>query len=95
MPSRGSTRFVVCRTVRRAVPSVAPGVFQITLDTILAGILQVAVYLDNILVASESVPEHKRALTEVLSRLSRTGLLAQEGKCEFFIGSTLMASTHR
>ncbi|XP_037504865.1 uncharacterized protein K02A2.6-like [Rhipicephalus sanguineus] len=64
--------------------SIAPGVFQRTMDMVLAGMPQVAVYLDDILIASESIEEHQRMLAEVLSRLSKTGLRVQAGKCEFF-----------
>lgn len=41
-------------------------------------------YLDDIPVASGSVGEHEKVLTEVLRRLFRTGLQAKASKCEFF-----------
>ncbi|KAK8773929.1 hypothetical protein V5799_011538 [Amblyomma americanum] len=44
----------------------------------------VATYLDDILIASESIEEHERMLAEVLSRLAKSGLRVQAEKCEFF-----------
>lgn len=64
--------------------SVAPAVFQRIMDTVLAGMPQVAVYLDDILIASESIEENERMLSEVLSRLSKSGLTVEDGKREFF-----------
>ncbi|KAK8786048.1 hypothetical protein V5799_007587 [Amblyomma americanum] len=54
------------------------------MDTVLAGMPHVATYLDDILIASESIEEHERMLAEVLSRLAKSGLRVQAEKCEFF-----------
>ncbi|KAK8767071.1 hypothetical protein V5799_006148 [Amblyomma americanum] len=54
------------------------------MDTVLAGMPHVATYLDDILIASESIEEHERMLAEVLSRLAKSGLGVQAEKCEFF-----------
>lgn len=64
--------------------SVAPGLFQRAMDTILAGLPKVAVYLDDILVVSETAEEHERMLTEVFGRLAKAGLRVQANKCELF-----------
>lgn len=64
--------------------SVAPGLFQRTMDTLLAGLPQVAAYLDDILVASETVEEHHKVLMEVFDRLSKAQLRVQGAKCQFF-----------
>ncbi|KAK8764337.1 hypothetical protein V5799_033053 [Amblyomma americanum] len=54
------------------------------MDTVLAGMPHVATYVDDILIASESIEEHERMLAEVLSRLAKSGLRVQAEKCEFF-----------
>lgn len=64
--------------------SVAPGLFQRAMDTILAGLPKVAVYLDDILVVSETAKEHERMLTDVFERLAKAGLRVQANKCELF-----------
>lgn len=67
--------------------SVAPGLFQRTMDTVLAGVPQVVAYLDDILIASETTEEHDQVLIEVLTRLSKAGLRANTSKCEFYVES--------
>ena len=47
--------------------SSAPGIFQRTMETILAGVHRVLVYLDDILVTGASQEEHMSNLKEVLS----------------------------
>ncbi|XP_037504900.1 uncharacterized protein K02A2.6-like [Rhipicephalus sanguineus] len=54
------------------------------MDTILAGLPQVAVHLDDILVVSETEEEHEHVLTDVFRRLAKAGLRVQANKCEFF-----------
>lgn len=68
----------------------APATFQRLMDTVLAGLLwkQVMVYLDDIIVYSETWDEHIAALDEVLRRLRAAGLKASPIKCEF--GTTCM-----
>lgn len=60
--------------------SVAPGLFQRAMDTILAGLPKVAVYLDDILVVSETAEEHERMLTGVFGRLAKAGLRQSASK---------------
>lgn len=64
--------------------SVAPGLFQRTLDTLLAGLPQVAAYLDGILVASKTSEEHHEVLNEVFNRILKNQLCVQCAKCQFF-----------
>lgn len=54
------------------------------MDTILAGLPKVAVYLDDILVVSETAKEHERMLTDVFERLAKAGLGVRANKCELF-----------
>ena len=67
--------------------SSAPGIFQRTMETILAGIPRVLVYLDDILVTGSSHEEHMSNLKEVLSRLQEAGLRLRKDKCEFMVSS--------
>jgi hypothetical protein len=43
----------------------------------------VIVYLDNILIYSDDMSQHKKHVKEVLRRLRKHGLYANAGKCEF------------
>ena len=54
--------------------SSAPGIFQRTMESILAGIPRVLFYLDDILITGASQEEHLPNLKEVLSRLQQAGL---------------------
>ena len=67
--------------------SSAPGIFQRTMETILAGIPRVLVYLDDILITGSSQEEHVSNLKEVLSRLQQAGLRLRKDKCEFMVSS--------
>ena len=67
--------------------SSAPGIFQRTMETILAGVPRVLVYLDDILVTGASQEEHMSNLKEVLSRLQEAGLRLRKDKCEFMVSS--------
>ena len=54
----------------------APATFQSMMDHILYDLLDegVVVYLDDILIYSESMEEHERLVKEVLARLNKAGL---------------------
>ena len=49
--------------------------------------INIIVYLDNILVYSNDLSEHKQHVWEVLHRLHANGLFAHADKCEFHITS--------
>ena len=49
--------------------------------------INVIVYLDDILVYSNNLTEHKRHVREVLQRLCANGLFAHADKCEFHVTS--------
>jgi transposase InsO family protein len=57
--------------------------FQRLMDSILNGLPFVFVYLDDILVASPCLESHRRHVAEVLSILSKSGLVINVGKCVF------------
>nr|CAH8875948.1 unnamed protein product [Trichobilharzia regenti] len=57
------------------------------MDTILAGIPGVAVYLDNILVVANSINELYSRTEAVLSRMQDNGLRLRSEKCQFSLRS--------
>ena len=58
--------------------------FQRFMDDILAGIPQLFIYLDDVLVASPTVAEHKKDLQRVMERLRQHRLVINKEKCQFF-----------
>ena len=67
----------------------APAAFQQFMNDIFADMIDVnvIVYLDDILVYSNDLMEHKRHVREVLWRLCANGLFACADKCEFHVTS--------
>lgn len=57
------------------------------MKSILQGIPQVSVYLDDILITGWMESEHLRQLEEVLTRLKEAGLCLNRSKCEFMVKS--------
>jgi Reverse transcriptase (RNA-dependent DNA polymerase)/RNase H-like domain found in reverse transcriptase len=57
--------------------------FQRLMDQVLRGLDYCFEYLDNILVASESLEQDKEQLREVLARLEAVGLVLNRDKCVF------------
>ncbi|KAL7853111.1 hypothetical protein SRHO_G00188960 [Serrasalmus rhombeus] len=76
----------------------SPAIFQRTMEGILGGIPNVAIYLDDILCTGPNEQEHLKTLEEVLQRLEKSGLRLKRGKCEFmgkevtFLGHKINAS---
>jgi hypothetical protein len=62
----------------------APSEFQRVLDRVLEGLPFARAYIDDILVYSDSVEEHKAHLREVFQRLREAGLTLHPEKCAFF-----------
>ena len=67
----------------------APTTFQQFMNDIFTDMIDinVIVYLDDILVYSNNLTEHKRHVQEVLQRLCANGLFAHADKCEFHVTS--------
>ena len=63
----------------------APTAFQRFMNDIFSDLLNmcVIVYLDNILIYSEDMTQHKKHVKEVLCCLRKNGLYAAPAKCEF------------
>ena len=57
--------------------------FQRLMDSICADLDFIFIYLDDILVASKSLSEHKHHLRVLFKRLSDNGLIINKEKCEF------------
>ena len=62
-----------------------PAAFQRFMNDIFSDLLDVCViiYLDDILIYSEDMSQHKAHVKEVLHRLRKNGLYAAAPKCEF------------
>jgi hypothetical protein len=63
----------------------APVAFQHFMNNIFSDLLNVCVivYLDDILIYSNNMSQHKNHIKEVLHRLQKHGLYTNTGKCEF------------
>ena len=57
------------------------------MDSLLADIPGVVVYMDDILVTGPTESDHLAALEEVLSRLEKAGLRLRKTKCQFMVSS--------
>ena len=68
----------------------APSAFQRFVNTVFADMLDVTVivYLDNILIYSDNLEDHKKHVREVLRRLRKHGLYVKPKKCEFHTDTT-------
>lgn len=63
--------------------SFSPAIFQRLMESLVAGIPNVAVYLDNILLTGRDNREHLAMLNQVLARLQDAGLRLKRNKCAF------------
>ena len=64
----------------------SPATFQALMNTIFADLIaegKVAVYLDDILIWSSDMDEHRKVVHEVLRRLEEHDLYLRPEKCEF------------
>ena len=64
----------------------APGAFQALMNHIFRDLIinnQVAVYLDDILIYSKTLEEHRKIVNQVLQRLADYDLYLKPEKCEF------------
>lgn len=58
--------------------SCAPELFQKAMESIVAGLDGVVVYLDDILVTGRTQNEHDARLTQLMTRLQHYGILERE-----------------
>lgn len=65
----------------------APELFQKVMETIVAGLEGVVIYLDDIMVYGRSGEEHNRRLKALLDRLKSYGILLNQHKCQYNVTS--------
>jgi transposase InsO family protein len=63
----------------------SPGIFQRIMCSVLGGIPNVEVFLDDVVIGGKDVSEHLQALEVVFSRLRRNGLKLKSSKCVFLV----------
>jgi hypothetical protein len=61
-----------------------------TMNSILSGIKNVFVYLDDIICIGKTLEEHNKALKETFKRLSEAGLKLKPQKCKFIRPEVIM-----
>ena len=64
--------------------SSVPAIFQRVMESLLQGIPNVCVYIDDILVAGKTYQEHINSLEKVLARLSEAGLHLKKREMLFY-----------
>ncbi|XP_026441989.1 uncharacterized protein K02A2.6-like, partial [Papaver somniferum] len=64
---------------------VAPAIFQQIIDTLLSGLDFSIGYLDDILMKSESIEQHRKHVFQVFERIKEYGFTLKDTKCEFFL----------
>ncbi|KAK7105840.1 hypothetical protein V1264_017168 [Littorina saxatilis] len=75
--------------------SLAPEIFQRTMEDMLQGIDGVVCFMDDVVVSGDSEAEHDERLRQVLERVRQAGLKLNKEKCEFrktkldFLGHTI------
>lgn len=65
----------------------APELFQKVMETIVAGLEGVVVFLDDVMVYGRSSEEHDRRLNALLDRLESYGVLLNHQKCQYNVTS--------
>ncbi len=68
-----------------------PASFQRLVELAMAGLMNIILYIDDLLVHSRSHTEHLQQLDHLFNRLRNVGLKAKLPKCEF--GATYMSIT--
>jgi len=68
----------------------APASFQLWINEILSEYLDIfcVAYLDNILIFSQNLEDHRRHVRTILRRVEETGLTLKASKCEFHTTET-------
>ena len=64
---------------------VTPAIFQQVMDTMLSGFDFAVVYLDDILMKSQSSGKHKEHVHKVFAKIQDYGFILKEFKCDFFM----------
>ena len=71
---------------KRATFGLAPmsGIFQRAMNTLLRGIEDVYIFIDDILIATDTYDRHTKVLCEVIGRLNEANFLLNREKCKFY-----------
>ena len=64
---------------------VVPAIFQRVMDAMLGDLIFVTAYLNDILITSKSVTEHRKHIMCVFDLLQEYGFKVKESKCDFFL----------
>ncbi len=72
----------------------APALFQCIMETILQGISNVLVYLDDIIITGKPLSEHLSTLRTVLESLETAGIRLKKEKCSFLLPSVEFLGHH-
>ena len=67
--------------------SLAPAIFQRIMESILQGLPNVCMYINDVLVAGRDHDDHLHNLAKVLDRLEKAGLTLKKSKCVFAVPS--------
>nr|CAD2179625.1 unnamed protein product [Meloidogyne enterolobii] len=62
----------------------APAIFQKLMDKLIIGIPGVYAYLDDVIICSKTLEDHKLSLLRIFERIEDWGLKIQLDKCKFF-----------
>jgi len=64
----------------------APGTFERLMETVLRGMQweRAVLYLDDIIIFSETIEDHMQRVEEILIRLKQANLMLKPSKCHFF-----------
>ena len=65
----------------------APAIIQRTIESLLQGISNISVYINDILVSGSSEMEHLQTLKQVMTRLEQAGMQVKKSKCAFLMNS--------
>lgn len=79
----------------------SPTHFQEVMETVLVNVANCHIYIDDILVFSDTMEQHLQTLSTVFDRLDSAGLLLNSDKCHFlmssvpYLGNVISADGHR
>ncbi len=75
--------------------SSAPAIFQSVMDRVLSGVKNIVCFLDDILITTKSIEEHKKVLSEVLQRLRNKTLKLNSKNKEYKVKCNVFSGVFR
>ena len=67
----------------------APAAFHMVMNNVLADIENVSLYMDDVVLTTNTWDEHLTRLRQIFSRLQKTNLTVNLSKCEFIKASMI------